>query len=76
MNLLCALKKAEAKKTGGIGLGLAIARSIIHAHGGTITLSNVAGTGLRGRSPPPERELICVFHGLAEGTPAMPKHFV
>ncbi|CTQ76281.1 ATP-binding protein [Roseibium alexandrii] len=41
------LEESRSEETGGIGLGLAIARSIIHAHGGTITLSNVAGTGLR-----------------------------
>lgn len=41
------LETSRSSETGGIGLGLAIARSIIHAHGGTITLENRAEGGLR-----------------------------
>jgi two-component system osmolarity sensor histidine kinase EnvZ len=33
--------------TGGVGLGLAIARDIINAHGGTITLEESPAKGLR-----------------------------
>lgn len=40
------LEESRSEETGGIGLGLAITRSIIHAHGGTITLSNPADGGL------------------------------
>jgi len=40
------LDESRSEETGGIGLGLAIARSIIHAHGGTISLSNRPGGGL------------------------------
>jgi signal transduction histidine kinase len=32
-------------RSGGAGLGLAIARHIVEAHGGTITASSVVGRG-------------------------------
>ena len=36
------------RETGGVGLGLAIARNILRAHGGDITLANRSeGRGLR-----------------------------
>jgi signal transduction histidine kinase len=41
------LEKSRSRDTGGIGLGMAIARSIVRAHGGDITLENRAGGGLR-----------------------------
>ena len=40
------LEDSRNRQTGGIGLGLAIARSIIRSHGGDITLNNRAGGGL------------------------------
>lgn len=40
------LEESRSEETGGIGLGLAIARSIIHAHGGTIELKNAEDGGL------------------------------
>ncbi|WP_417684810.1 ATP-binding protein [Roseibium sp.] len=40
------LEESRSEETGGIGLGLAITRSIIHAHGGTIELKNGADEGL------------------------------
>lgn len=35
------IEKSRNKDTGGVGLGLSIARSIIQAHGGEITLENI-----------------------------------
>ncbi len=41
------LETSRSLDTGGHGLGLSIARSIILEHGGSITLSNLPGGGLR-----------------------------
>lgn len=41
------LENSRSRETGGIGLGLAIARTIIHAHGGEIGLENRPEGGLR-----------------------------
>ena len=41
------LEASRSRETGGVGLGLAIARSIVHGHGGTLDLSNRAEGGLR-----------------------------
>ncbi|CAM3416895.1 ATP-binding protein [Parendozoicomonas haliclonae] len=41
------LEDSRCRETGGIGLGMAIARNIIHAHGGDIALSNREEGGLR-----------------------------
>jgi signal transduction histidine kinase len=41
------LEESRSQDTGGIGLGMAIARSIVRGHGGDITLANRAGGGLR-----------------------------
>ena len=38
---------SRSRETGGIGLGLAIALSVIQAHGGELTLFNRPGGGLR-----------------------------
>ncbi len=40
------LERSRSRDTGGIGLGLAIARTIVQAHGGEIVLSNRPGGGL------------------------------
>ncbi len=40
------LETSRSTKTGGVGLGLAIARDIIHRHGGQIELENRSGGGL------------------------------
>lgn len=40
------LEGSRNRNTGGAGLGLSIARNIIHAHGGQMKLRNRVGTGL------------------------------
>lgn len=41
------LEKSRSRETGGHGLGLSIARTIVRAHGGDISLSNGAAGGLK-----------------------------
>ncbi|WP_009958686.1 ATP-binding protein [Verrucomicrobium spinosum] len=41
------LESSRNRGTGGVGLGLSIARTIIRSHGGDITLANRPGGGLR-----------------------------
>jgi signal transduction histidine kinase len=43
------LETSRNRETGGSGLGLSIARNILHAHGGDILLENLPGGGLRAR---------------------------
>ena len=40
-------ERSRNRDTGGIGLGLAVARSIARAHGGDVVLANLPGGGLR-----------------------------
>ena len=40
------LEGSRNRATGGVGLGLAVARQIARAHGGDVTLSNHPGGGL------------------------------
>ncbi len=41
------LEESRSPETGGVGLGLAVARSIVRSHGGELTLENRSGGGLR-----------------------------
>jgi signal transduction histidine kinase len=43
------LDESRSRESGGVGLGLAIARSILQAHGGSLVLSNRPDGGLRVR---------------------------
>lgn len=52
------VEESRSRETGGIGLGLAIARTVVHAHGGEIALANRPEGGLRQRvalPPAPDR---------------------
>ena len=41
------VEASRNKETGGMGLGLPIARNILRAHGGDVTLANRPGGGVR-----------------------------
>ena len=41
------LERSRSRATGGVGLGLAVARAVIREHGGDITLTNRPTGGLR-----------------------------
>ena len=41
------INPAQRRETGGAGLGLAVARTVIRGHGGEVTLSNRPEGGLR-----------------------------
>jgi signal transduction histidine kinase len=43
------LERSRNRDTGGVGLGLAVARTVAREHGGDITLDNIKGGGLRAR---------------------------
>jgi signal transduction histidine kinase len=43
------LEQSRNRDTGGVGLGLSVARSIVRSHGGDITLDDAPGGGLLAR---------------------------
>jgi signal transduction histidine kinase len=51
------LEQSRSRETGGTGLGLALARNIVRAHGGEITLHDRDGGGLIVRVALPRSEL-------------------
>ncbi|MBC7908136.1 MAG: HAMP domain-containing protein [Rhodospirillaceae bacterium] len=50
------VEPSRSRKTGGIGLGLTVSRTIIRAHGGDITLENMPEGGLRVTATLPQGE--------------------
>ena len=40
------LEDSRNRESGGLGLGMAIARSVVRSHGGEIELKNIEGKGL------------------------------
>ena len=40
------LESSRNRDSGGLGLGMAIARSVVRSHGGEIELVNIEGRGL------------------------------
>jgi len=50
------LETSRSRETGGVGLGLSIARSVVLAHGGTIVLENRPEGGLRAIVRLPRRD--------------------
>ena len=51
------LEESRNRDTGGVGLGLAIAHSIVQAHGGRLTLTNRPAAGLRATIVLPRNDL-------------------
>jgi two-component system, OmpR family, sensor kinase len=41
------LETSRSRTTGGVGLGLALARGVVRSHGGSVALENLDGRGLR-----------------------------
>jgi signal transduction histidine kinase len=52
------LDSARSRVTGGSGLGLPIARSVVHAHGGTLSLVDREGGGLEVVIELPQEQLV------------------
>ena len=59
------LEESRSPETGGVGLGLAIAYSIVQAHGGELVLSNRPAGGLRASVVLPRRKNDARTEGLA-----------
>jgi len=53
------LEASRSRKTGGAGIGLAIARSVARSHGGEIELENRAEGGLRAILSLPRADAKC-----------------
>jgi len=71
---------SRARQTGNAGLGLAIARSIVDAHGGALIVTSTPGRGacftilLRPCPPPPSGETLSKLSAASQGRPSLPPY--